>query len=112
MRCTCCGDGVPTCWSLTSRCRARTDTRSSARCALDRHDGGNTPAVAFTAYGRVQDRIRSLAAGYNMHVPKPVDPGELTTIVASVTRAEEAIDRATVNLRKVAHAGRPLMTTR
>jgi CheY-like chemotaxis protein len=55
--------------------------------ALDRQDGGNTPAVALTAYGRTQDRIRSLAAGYNMHVPKPVDPGELTTIVTSVTRA-------------------------
>jgi signal transduction histidine kinase/ActR/RegA family two-component response regulator len=55
--------------------------------ALDRQEGGNTPAVALTAYGRTQDRIRSLAAGYNMHVPKPVDPGELTTIVASVTRA-------------------------
>jgi hypothetical protein len=26
----------------------------------------------------------SLAAGYTMHVPKPVDPGELTTIIASV----------------------------
>jgi signal transduction histidine kinase len=29
-------------------------------------------------------RDRALAAGYNMHVPKPVDPGELTTIIASV----------------------------
>jgi hypothetical protein len=26
----------------------------------------------------------SLSAGYNMHVPKPVDPGELTTIIASL----------------------------
>jgi hypothetical protein len=28
--------------------------------------------------------MRSLAAGYSMHVPKPVDPGELTAIIASV----------------------------
>ena len=28
--------------------------------------------------------MRSLAAGFNMHVPKPVDPGELTTIVAGL----------------------------
>jgi hypothetical protein len=28
--------------------------------------------------------MRTLSAGYNMHVPKPVDPGELTTIIASV----------------------------
>jgi signal transduction histidine kinase/ActR/RegA family two-component response regulator len=52
--------------------------------ALGEHEGGQTPAVALTAYGRPQDRTRSLAAGFNMHVPKPVDPGELTTIIASV----------------------------
>jgi hypothetical protein len=28
--------------------------------------------------------VLSLTAGYNMHVPKPVDPGELTTIIASI----------------------------
>jgi signal transduction histidine kinase/ActR/RegA family two-component response regulator len=52
--------------------------------ALAAEDGGKTPAVALTAYGRVQDRVLSLSAGYNMHVPKPVDPGELTTIIASL----------------------------
>jgi signal transduction histidine kinase/ActR/RegA family two-component response regulator len=51
--------------------------------ALDSEHGGNTPAVALTAYGRIQDRMLSLSAGYSMHVPKPVDPGELTTIIAS-----------------------------
>jgi len=29
------------------------------------------PAVALTAYGRVEDRLRTLAAGYSMHMPKP-----------------------------------------
>jgi PAS domain S-box-containing protein len=52
--------------------------------ALDPRQGGRTPAVALTAYGRTEDRMRTLSAGYNMHVPKPVDPGELTTIIASV----------------------------
>jgi signal transduction histidine kinase/ActR/RegA family two-component response regulator len=52
--------------------------------ALPPADGGDTPAIALTAYGRPQDRTRSLSAGFNMHVPKPVDPGELTTIVATV----------------------------
>jgi len=52
--------------------------------ALDSEHGGKTPAVALTAYGRIQDRMLSLTAGYSMHVPKPVDPGELTTIIASV----------------------------
>jgi CheY-like chemotaxis protein len=52
--------------------------------ALPASRGGLTPAVAVTAYGRTQDRTRSLAAGFSMHVPKPVDPGELTAIIASV----------------------------
>jgi signal transduction histidine kinase/ActR/RegA family two-component response regulator len=51
---------------------------------LPADQGGDTPAIALSAYGRMQDRVRSLTAGYNMHVPKPVDPGELTTIIASV----------------------------
>jgi len=40
--------------------------------------------VALTAYGRIEDRLRTLAAGYSMHVPKRVDPAELSTIVASL----------------------------
>ena len=52
--------------------------------ALETERGVRLPAVALTAYGRMQDRMRSLTAGYNMHVPKPVDPAELTTIIASV----------------------------
>jgi signal transduction histidine kinase/ActR/RegA family two-component response regulator len=47
-------------------------------------DGGRVPAVALTAYGRTQDRTQALTAGFSMHVPKPVDPGELTAIVASL----------------------------
>jgi CheY-like chemotaxis protein len=47
-------------------------------------EGGRTPAVALTAYGRPQDRTQALTAGFTMHVPKPVDPGELTAIVASL----------------------------
>jgi PAS domain S-box-containing protein len=42
------------------------------------------PAVALTAYARVQDRMRAILAGFNTHVPKPVDAGELVTIVASL----------------------------
>jgi CheY-like chemotaxis protein len=52
--------------------------------AMDAADGGKVPAVALTAYGRVEDRLRTLSAGFNMHVPKPVDPAELTTVVASL----------------------------
>jgi CheY-like chemotaxis protein len=48
--------------------------------------GGNIPAVALTAYARVEDRVRALSAGYQMHVPKPVDPDELVAVVANLTR--------------------------
>ena len=52
--------------------------------ALDPDHGGRTPAIALTAYGRREDRLQSISAGFSMHVPKPVDPAELTTLVASL----------------------------
>ena len=54
--------------------------------ALDEDRGGRTPAVALTAYGRTEDRVRTLSSGYSMHIPKPVDPDEFTRIIASVAR--------------------------
>ena len=51
---------------------------------LEASQGGKIPAVALTAYGRTEDRLRTLSAGYSMHVPKPVDPAELVTIIASL----------------------------
>jgi CheY-like chemotaxis protein len=47
-------------------------------------DGGDVLAIALTAYARVEDRIRSLAAGYHMHVAKPVEPVELLATIASL----------------------------
>ncbi len=47
--------------------------------------GGDIPAVALTAYARVEDRERALTAGYQDYVPKPVDPDELITAVANLT---------------------------
>jgi CheY-like chemotaxis protein len=48
--------------------------------------GDRIPAVALTAYARVEDRLRALSAGYDMHVPKPVEPVELAMVIASLTR--------------------------
>jgi PAS domain S-box-containing protein len=42
------------------------------------------PAVALTAYARVQDRMRAIMAGFNTHVAKPVEASELITVVASL----------------------------
>ena len=42
------------------------------------------PAVALTAMARIDDRIKSLTAGYQMHVSKPVEPVELVSIVISL----------------------------
>lgn len=42
------------------------------------------PAVALTAYARVQDRMRAIMAGFNTHVAKPVEANELLTVVASL----------------------------
>ncbi|MFN2531410.1 MAG: PAS domain S-box protein, partial [Pyrinomonadaceae bacterium] len=44
------------------------------------------PAIALTAYARVQDRARAIGAGYNAHVAKPVDSNELVSAVESLTR--------------------------
>jgi CheY-like chemotaxis protein len=46
--------------------------------------GGKIPAAALTAYAGVEDRMRVLSAGYQTHIPKPVEPAELTTVVANL----------------------------
>ncbi|MGH9767886.1 MAG: ATP-binding response regulator, partial [Blastocatellia bacterium] len=47
--------------------------------------GGKIPAIAVTAYADALDRVRGLAAGFQMYVAKPVDPDELIAVVASLT---------------------------
>lgn len=42
------------------------------------------PAVALTAYARVQDRMQAIMAGFSTHVAKPVEANELITVVASL----------------------------
>jgi PAS domain S-box-containing protein len=50
----------------------------------ERARGAYIPAVALTAYGRVEDRIHALKAGFQMHVAKPVDPDELAIAIQSL----------------------------
>ena len=52
---------------------------------LGEEHGGRTPAVALTAYAGIDDRKRALAAGYEMHIPKPFVGAELITAAISLT---------------------------
>jgi signal transduction histidine kinase/CheY-like chemotaxis protein len=55
---------------------------------LDAARGHRTPAVALTAYTSPQDRRLVLAAGFDTHVPKPVDPAELVEVIAHLAGRE------------------------
>jgi signal transduction histidine kinase len=46
--------------------------------------GGSVPAAALTAYARTEDRARALAAGFQRHLPKPLDPSDLIAVVAGL----------------------------
>jgi PAS domain S-box-containing protein len=54
--------------------------------ALPEKDGGQVPAAAVTAYATAEDRARALTAGYQIFLPKPVDPAELFTVVRLLTQ--------------------------
>jgi PAS domain S-box-containing protein len=46
--------------------------------------GGRVPAAALTGYGRLEDRMKALSAGFQLHAAKPVEPAELVAVVASL----------------------------
>jgi PAS domain S-box-containing protein len=52
---------------------------------LEADRGGQIPAVALTAHARVEDRLRALRAGFQIHVSKPIEPNELAMVLASLT---------------------------
>ena len=62
--------------------------------ALAAEEGGLVPAVALTAYARSDDRRRALAAGYQVHLSKPVDPDELISAVARMAGRPRPSGRA------------------
>ena len=51
----------------------------------------NLAAVAVTAYARPDDRARVLAAGFDAHVSKPVDPAELVRTLAAVLQGQARV---------------------
>jgi signal transduction histidine kinase/CheY-like chemotaxis protein len=54
------------------------------------------PAVALTAYAQAEDRRQALSAGYQVHVPKPVEPAELIAVIADLARHSS---ESSVNLK-------------
>ena len=53
--------------------------------ASEEGGGRRIPAVALTAHARLSDRLRALSEGYQMHIPKPVEPAELVLAIANLT---------------------------
>ena len=52
--------------------------------ATGRDEIRGIPAVALTAYARIEDRRRALMAGFQKHVPKPIDPSGLVKVIADL----------------------------
>jgi signal transduction histidine kinase/CheY-like chemotaxis protein len=60
-------------YSLIRRVRSREATH-----------GGHLPAAALTAYAKREDRDAALAAGYQEHMPKPIEPDRLPAVIAEL----------------------------
>jgi CheY-like chemotaxis protein len=53
---------------------------------LPPEQGGLIPAIALTAYAKNEDRLLALEAGFQMHLPKPIDPDELIAVVMKLVQ--------------------------
>lgn len=53
-----------------------------------------TPAIALTAFSQHEDKVRALAHGFQAHLAKPVDPGELIGVIEALTRGPLGVRRA------------------
>jgi PAS domain S-box-containing protein len=51
---------------------------------LPESEGGRTPAIALTAATSTDDRLRALRAGFQFHIPKPVQPVDLVEAIATL----------------------------
>ncbi|HUS12160.1 MAG TPA: CheR family methyltransferase, partial [Pyrinomonadaceae bacterium] len=55
--------------------------------ALRRKDGGRIPAIALSGFAGAEDKLRATAAGYQVHISKPVDLGNLTSQIATLVQS-------------------------
>jgi signal transduction histidine kinase/CheY-like chemotaxis protein len=49
-------------------------------------EGGHTPVIAITAHAASKDRLKTLMAGFDLHMSKPLPPAELVTAVARLAQ--------------------------
>jgi CheY-like chemotaxis protein len=47
------------------------------------------PAAALTAYARSEDRAKALRCGFQIHLSKPIDPGELMKAIAGLVNVRQ-----------------------
>lgn len=65
--------------------RVASEARARGGAEHKRHER-RIPALAVTAFARLEDRQRALAASFDDHLPKPVDPDRFLATVASLAR--------------------------
>jgi CheY-like chemotaxis protein len=65
--------------------------------ALRPEQGGATPAIALTAYASFDDRKRAAAAGFQLHVSKPVEPARLIQTIADLAHARSSNEIASAS---------------
>jgi CheY-like chemotaxis protein len=68
--------------------------------ALPIEQGRNLPAIALTAYSRLEDRMQALEAGFQMYLAKPVEPLELALTVASLIEQQELAASQVIETRR------------
>ncbi len=73
-------------YALIRKIRLRTPAR-----------GGVVPAVALTAYAKIEDRVTILSAGFQMYLSKPTDPNELVAVVRSLAKRRGLAEQAPVS---------------
>jgi CheY-like chemotaxis protein len=67
---------------------------------LPESKGGRVPAIALTAFARMEDRVRALTEGFQSHVAKPVEPSELTAVIGSLVGAKKNRSRPSARKRR------------
>lgn len=68
------------------------------RALRARANGSTIPAIAVTAFARPEDRARAVAAGFQLHVSKPINASELLLGLATLTERATPVARAAKSL--------------